>query len=318
MNTATKLQPVIIITTAILGLLLGYFTSLGNYSANFIEIFLMALLYFIFLSIDLKGFKDSFLNIKFAFTELLINFIWTPIFALLLGIIFLNTSIDLRLGLLMLLVTPCTDWYLVFTGLAKGNVTLGAALLPLNFLLQIILLPVYLLLFMGGQVQFNGSDIILSIITVLIIPFAIAQLTKLIVNKSICQEKFYSSVLKHSDNLQLFFLCLAIISMFSSESKTLINNPILLIKMILPLGVFFAINFILVQFIGKKLKFDYDDIISLNLITLARNSPLSLSIAVAAFPDRPIISLVLVIGPLIELPVLALTSNILLRLKKTY
>lgn len=101
--------------------------------------------------------------------------------------------------------------------------------------------------------------------------------------------------------------------MFASEGKNLIDNPMLLVQMFVPLLIFFAVLFFVAQIAGRLMKFSRRDTVSLNFTTLARNSPLSLAIAVATFPDRPLISLALVIGPLIELPVLSVISGILKR-----
>jgi ACR3 family arsenite efflux pump ArsB len=296
------------------GLALGFFTAFGESSAHLIIVFLMSLLFFVFLAIDLRDIKKSFGNVKFAVSSLSINFIWTPLFAFLLGEIFLDISLDLRIGFLMLMVTPCTDWYLVFTGLAKGNVELGAAILPINLILQVLLLPVYLLLFFGSAFQFNASDVVKNIILVLILPFTLAQITNITVRKTKKAKLSLEKLMKSSDNFQLLFLCLAVISMFASEGKSIIGNPIIFLRIFIPLCIFFVVNFVLARFIAGKLKFKFQDSVALNMTTLARNSPLSLAVAVAAFPDRPLISLALVIGPLIELPVLAIASNVLLRI----
>lgn len=308
MNITGKLQPIIIMIAAILGLLLGNFTSLGIASSDFIEIFLMMLLYVMFLSIDLKQIKKSFANVRFTCSALSINFIFTPILAYILGKVFFASSLDIRIGLLMLLVTPCTDWYLVFTGLSRGNVELGMSILPLNLILQIILLPVYLLIFLGSEVEMAVGTIVASIVFVLIIPFGASLITKKITNNS---DAFKNFLAKHNDNFQLLFLCLAIIAMFASEGKNLIENPMLLVKMFIPLLLFFVILFCVAQLIGRMQKFTKKDTIALIFTTLARNSPVSLAIAVATFPNQPLISLALVIGPLIELPVLAIISGIL-------
>lgn len=311
MNRTTKLQPLIIIGAAITGLLVGIYTGLGEFSAKLIEPALMVLLFFVFLAIDLKGLKDSFRNLKFTLTALITNFIWTPLFAFVLGWLLLGHSIDLRIGFLMLMVTPCTDWYLVFTGLAKGNVALNAMILPLNLLLQVLLLPVYLFVFMGGEMKLMGMSSVFSIIFVLMIPFAAAQLLKFLLKKSGTIKKLREK----SDDLQLVFLCIAIIAMFASESRSMVENPIILLQMLVPTTIFFAVNFLLAQAAGRVLSFKYEDTAALTMTTLARNSPLSLAIAVAAFPDRPLISLALVIGPLLELPILSVVSNILLRIR---
>jgi ACR3 family arsenite efflux pump ArsB len=105
----------------------------------------------------------------------------------------------------MLMVTPCTDWYLIFTGLANGNVSLGASILPLNLILQIIFLPVYLLIFMGTEVSFELVTIIQSILFVLVIPLIAANMTKLIARKINWQDKLRKR-LKKLDDIQFLLL----------------------------------------------------------------------------------------------------------------
>lgn len=305
-----KLQPVIIIGAALFGLFLGNMTPFGSISVDLIEIFLMLLLYILFLSVDFRQLKKSLTNIRYTSVSVAINFIITPIIGYILGRIFFANSIDIRIGLLMLLVTPCTDWYLVFTGLSKGNVELNMSILPLNLILQIVLMPIYLLVFMGSEVIMDVTTIVESIIFVLLIPFILSCLTKIFTKNS---QSFQNFISKQCDNLQLVFLCLAVIVMFASEGKDLVDNPMLLLEMFIPLLIFFTLTFYIAQAIGRILKFQKKDIIALNFTTLARNSPLSLAIAVATFPKQPLISLALVIGPLIELPVLSIVSGILLR-----
>jgi ACR3 family arsenite efflux pump ArsB len=310
MNLIGKLQPVIIITAALMGLLLGAVTPFGSVSSSLIEVFLMLLLYILFLSIDLKQIRKSFTNVRFTLSAVIINFVFTPLFGYLLGKIFFPGSLDIRIGLLMLLVTPCTDWYLVFTGLSKGNVELGMTILPLNLILQIVLLPVYLLVLIGSEVTMDVGSLVSSVAMVLVIPFVLAYITKLITKNS---EKFKSFLSEQGDNLQLLFLCLAVVVMFASEGKNLLDNPLLLAQMFIPLLIFFAVLFFVAQIAGRLQKFPKKDIVALNMTTLARNSPLSLAIAVVTFPEQPLVSLALVIGPLIELPVLSVISGILKR-----
>ncbi len=114
-----------------------------------------------------------------------------------------------------------------------------------------------------------------------------------------------------SDELQLFFLCLAIIIMFAAEEQDLLANYLLFLKLFIPLICFFIITFFVARIIGKKLGFKQDELISLHFTTLARNSPLALAIAVSAFQTQPLILLVLIIGPLMELPILSIISGIL-------
>ena len=310
MNLIGRLQPVIIISCALLGLMLGAMTPLGSAAFGWIEIFLMMLVYILFLSVDLNQITSSFTNVRFTTAAVAINFIFTPLLGYLLGKLFFAGSVDIRIGLLMLLVTPCTDWYLVFTGMSKGNVELGMSILPLNLILQIVLLPVYLLVLIGSEVTMDAAALIESVVIVLIVPFLLSAVTKAAIGKSV---RFQSFLTERGDDLQLLFLCLAVIVMFASEGKNLLDNPTLLVQMFVPLLLFFATVLIAAQLVGRAIDLTKRDTVALSFTTLARNSPLSLAIAVATFPDRPLIALALVIGPLIELPVLSVISDILKR-----
>lgn len=102
--------------------------------------------------------------------------------------------------------------------------------------------------------------------------------------------------------------------MFASQGKVLLRNPQVLLQLLLPVILFFFINLFVGQVIGRKIELSPEDNVALSLTTLARNSPIALTIAVSSFPDKPLKSLALVIGPLIELPILFLASKILLKI----
>src|SRR5699024_7622232 len=112
------------------------------------------------------------------------------------------------------------------------------------------------------------------------------------------------------------FLSLAIVAMFSSQGKSLFENIHVVLLLLFPVLLFFAINFILGRIVSRFLKIPYEDSVSLNLTALARNSPISLAIAVTAFPYQSLMSLTLVIAPLIVFPILAIVSPLLLRIRR--
>jgi ACR3 family arsenite efflux pump ArsB len=313
MSVVSKLQPVFIILSAFLGILLGKTSVvIEEHAGGLIEFFLMAMLFFVFLGVDIGGKPGRFFhaNIRFSAAAFTINFLWTPLFAFLLAKAFLPGQVSLQIGFVMLLVTPCTDWYLIFTGLANGNVALGSSILPLNLILQIILLPVYLLIFMGKTLSIDLKTIALSVIVVLVIPFTAANAAKLLVKKT-NREPGLARITARSDDIQFVLLCLAIVTMFASQGSALLANITLFTKLLLPLLLFFVVNFLLSLLVGKKLKLPFRDIIPLLFTTSARNSPVSLAIAVFTFPSEPVIFLVLVMGPLIELPILAFEAALL-------
>lgn len=309
-----RFQPLAIIGAAVIGIVLGTLLGIDGTPAMAIEIPLMALLFLLFLGVDLGAIKKSLSNFRFAASALALNFVLTPCLAFGLGLLFFGGEPDIRIGLIMLLATPCTDWYLVFTGMSRGNVELGLSILPLNLTLQIALMPVYLFVFMGSEIDMDVPSLLWSMVMVLAIPFVLA----LVVKRVAGTQRIEPILDAHGDNLQILFLCIAVAVMFAGESRDLLDNTSLLLEMFIPLMIFFASLLTVSQLLGRAEGFPYPDCTALSFTSLARNSPLSLAIAVAAFPDQPLISLALVIGPLIELPILSLISWALLRTEKTY
>jgi ACR3 family arsenite efflux pump ArsB len=100
--------------------------------------------------------------------------------------------------------------------------------------------------------------------------------------------------------------------MFASQGQIMLAQPELVIKILLPVALFFVLTFWLAQLVSRAAKLDYSDGACLTCTTIARNSPIALAIAVGAFPDRPLVALAIAIGPLLELPVLLLVSRALL------
>ncbi len=313
MNILEKFQTIIILAAVIFGLLFGQIAIVSSNAGYLIVPFLFFMLFGIFLDIPLKDFTKSFSNFKFTRLNLLINFIWTPILAYFLGAIFLNQELALWIGFVMLMVTPCTDWYIVFTNIAKGNVPLSASILPLNLVLQLVLLPVYLLLFFGASGTFDMGMLIESILFIVVLPFILAQIVRNFISRWNSVER---PVMSFFNFAQIIFLSLAIFCMFASQGGYLLDNLGIVLILIVPILLFFVINFLLVRVVGRIGKLAYEECTSLCLTTLARNSPIALAIAVIAFPNEPLIALALVIGPLIELPVLTIVSQILLFIKK--
>jgi len=311
MSIFEKLQTIIMLAAIALGFLIGRIVPAAGFYEALITPALMAMLFGLFLSISLTDLKSGFMDLKFTLTSLAVNFLWIPILGWGLGGLFLADSPALRLGYLMLLVTPCTDWYLVFTGLARGNVPLSAAILPINLVVQVVLLPVYLIIFAGLTGKVDIGLLARSVVLVLVLPFGLAQA----VRRLAALNRVRPALETIFSGGQFWFLCLAIMAMFASQADRLTGNFSIFLKLLGPVTLFFIFNFVLVRWLAGLMKFSFEDSVSLNLTTLARNSPISLAIAVTAFPHEPLVALALVIGPLIELPFLAIIAQVLLWLR---
>ena len=312
MDLVEKIEPLIIFGAVLIGLFFSNIQTIAQNTDYLINIFLCLMLYGLFLEVPLTELKDSFKNIKFTSTSLIINFIWTPLFGYFLGNFFLNGNIDILIGFFMLILTPCTDWYLVFTKLAKGDVKLSLSILPINLVLQIILLPIYLVLFFSTSNSMDYGQLAYSLLIVIVIPFIAAQITKIILNTDL-----HEKASELFTNLQIWFLSLAVFCIFASQGELLFENVDSIIKIFIPLIIFFVVNVIIDLLISEKIDFTYQEYASLTMTTLARNSPLALAIAINSFPGHELIAIALVIGPLIELPVLYIVSRFCLWIKKS-
>ena len=311
MDLIEKLEPIIIFSAVIIGLIFSNVNIIAQNTDYLITIFLCLMLYGVFLEIPLNELKNSFKNVKFTITSLIINFIWTPLFGYFIGLIFLKGNIDILIGFFMLILTPCTDWYLVFTKMAKGDLTLSLSILPVNLILQIILLPIYLIIFFSTGNVMDYVQLAYSILIVIIIPFTVAQITKIMLNNKL--EKITNMFTK----LEICFLALAVFCIFASQGILLFNNLNAIMTIFIPLIIFFVVNMIIDLLLSEKLNFTYSEYASLTMTTLARNSPLALAIAINSFPRHELISIALVIGPLIELPILYIVSKFTLWVKNS-
>ena len=312
MEMIEKLEPIIIFSAVIIGLLFSNIDIIAQNSSHLINLFLCLMLFGLFLEVDMNELKNSFKNVKFTSTSLIINFLWTPLFGYFLGSLFLKGNVDVLVGFFMLILTPCTDWYLVFTKMAKGDLTLSLSILPINLVLQIILLPIYLMIFFSSGNTMDYSQLAYSLLIVIVIPFVAAQIVKFILNADLKE-----TATNLFTSLQIWFLSLAVFCIFASQGELLFDNLNSVLTIFIPLILFFIANVIIDLLLSEKINFTYSEYASLTMTTLARNSPLALAIAINSFPGHELVSIALVIGPLIELPVLYIVTKFCLWVKNS-
>lgn len=310
MDLTEKLEPLIIISSVIIGLIFSKIEIIAQNSDYLITVFLCLMLFGLFLEVPLGKLKNSFKNVKFSLTSLTINFIWTPLFGYFLATLSLKGNVDVMIGFFMLILTPCTDWYLVFTKMAKGDLTLSLSVLPMNLILQIILLPIYLVIFFSNGNAMDYAQLARSVLIVIVLPLIAAQIVKFILKNDL-KEKISGLFA----SLEIWFLALAVFCIFASQGKLLFDNLESVVTIFVPLIIFFAANATIDLLLSEKVNFTYPEYASLTMTTLARNSPLALAIAISSFPGHELIAIALVIGPLIELPVLYIVSKFCLWVK---
>jgi arsenite transporter len=305
-----RLQGVFVAASALAGLAVGLAVPVGPAAGHVVVPALMLMLVGVFTQISAGQLREARHGRLVVVASLVINFVWTPALAWALGAGLLGFSPDLRIGLLMLLVTPCTDWYLVFTGLARGHLGIAAAVLPINFVLQLALLPVYILLLGGTAIAIDTAALVEAIGLVLLLPLAVTLLLRWAAERARGAEWRDDVLVPAAARTVTPLLYLAVFAMFAWQGRLAIDHAADLAALLLPLAIFFTINPLLATATSRALALRDDQRVTLTMVTVARNSPIVLALAAAAFPDRPLIAVSLVIAPLLELPILAVISHI--------
>lgn len=173
-----------------------------------------------------------------------------------------------------------------------------------------MLLPVYVLLLGGQAAMVDGGTLAESVLLVLVVPLALALLPRWASDRfkgSIWRERYVTGPAGH---LVLPLLYVAVLAMFAWQARTVLAHLGDLLALLLPLAIFFVLLPVVSVGLARLLRLPADQTVTLTMVATARNSPIAMAIAIAAFPDRPLIAVALVVGPLLELPVLALLAQL--------
>jgi len=303
---AEKLEPALLLTAVATGLAVARaMPQAAALAERVLTPALMLLLTAVFYRVPLGRLRVAFGHRRYFVTALGLNFVLTPVFAYGLGWLFLRDERALWLGLVLVLVTPCTDWYLVFTALARGDVALNLALLPWNLLLQLALLPLYLWVFTSALIPLELSAVARSFLFYVVIPLALAQVARRFTSGPAAER---SAVVA-----QYGALALLIVAVFAQQGGVLFSQPRVLFLLIPPLVVFFLLMAASAAAAGRLANLSAPSRAALACTAVARNSPLTLSLALVLFPAYPQVALTQVVEPLIELPFLVLLAVVLRR-----
>lgn len=319
LSLLNKLQPFILIAVVIVGIVIGIvFVEFSKYSDSILYVAIIVLVYSVMLGVPHQKILSSFKNVRFFGIAWFANFVIIPLIAWGLALIFLRNHPIIFIGFIMYMVTPCTDWFLVFTSMAKGDVPLGLALLPVNLILQILLIPVYLFLFAGKLIPIQFSALGETFLVFILLPFVLAILTRFILTKIKTHKwahKFIDSILSP---FQTVILTIVLFVMFAGNTQIISDNFGPLSLVFIPILIFFVLSFAMAQLFSKLSHFNYKECALLTCTTTARNSPLSLAIAIGIFPGQPLIHVAIIIGVLIELPLLIIVVKALGLIRKKY
>ncbi|MCM8821808.1 MAG: bile acid:sodium symporter [Candidatus Omnitrophica bacterium] len=317
LSTKDREKPFILIGAVIAGIIIQRLIDKELSSLIYLtEIGVFFVIFAVMLPVEIKDVEMAFKKIKPTAISLFVNFIFIPAFSWTMGWLILKNYPDFWAGAILYTLTPCIGWYLIFTDIAKGDVPWGISLLPWNITLQVVLMPLYLYILVGKVVPVEISTLIRSVALFLVAPFVLGYIVQKFVIKKKGRDYFFGPLKSSMGKVKLWALVIVIISMFVSQRSLDISDIHKVGLLILFLIVFFFVLFILVVIIGRLFNLVYEDIVTMGFTTTARNSEAVIGVAVSAFPGHPLVYLAIILGPVVELPVLLIIARIMLGLKE--
>lgn len=321
----------------LVGVSIGYFipnssrfiNSFSSGTTNIpLAIGLILMMYPPLTKIDFSKVPQMFEKPKLLTASFFITWIVGPFLMFSLAIVFLQDYPEYMTGLIVIGLAPCIAMVIVWNELAEGNRELTAGLIGINSLLQVFFFSLYAYFYLEIMLPLFGIKGIALNITIagiaqtvgiyLGIPFALAVISRYAIKKIIGDKWFNQQFIPFVSPITLIALLFTIVVMFSLKGEMIVDLPLDVLRIAVPLVIFFAIMFTLMFFVSKKIGANYRDAVALSFTASGNNFELAIAVSIGVFGINSGQAFAGVIGPLVEVPALITLVNVAFWWRKKY